>query len=49
MECFNVVFVCSETGIRHYWPDVHQIMVDSMQGDYEMMGWHTMKPYKMEG
>jgi hypothetical protein len=49
MKTYNVLFLCKSTGIRHWWPDVTEHMISRYQGDYEMMGWHTMLPHVMEG
>lgn len=49
METFNVVFVCTKTGIRHWWPDVTTHMISRYTHDYELMGWDTMKAHVMTG
>lgn len=49
METFNVVFICKATGIRHWWPNVTQYMINRYQSDYELMGWETMKAHVMTG
>lgn len=49
MKTYNVLFLCKDTGIRHWWPDVTGHMVSRFKHDYELMGWHSMIPYVMEG